>query len=766
MKNLDKVFIEPELSIKKKEFKPASYVRREFTLNSEINKAELYITACGLYIGYINGKPITHQVFMPGFTYYKKRLQYQTYDVSSLLTKGTNVIGVILGDGWYRGKIGGPSNRNVYGTKTKLALILKVQLSDDTEFILTTDEKWKSTQEGPIIKSDWKDGEIYDARKELIGWLEPDYDESEWHEVLPASYPGNLVPSEGEEILEHERFTPEVIKTPDGSTVLDFKQNLFGYVEFTVEGKEGHQIKLSHGETLDEYGNFTLKNLTLENKILNKFFQKTKLLQEIHYTLKQGQQTYKPHFTAHGFRYVKIENWPEPVKPENFASIAIYSNMEETGFFECSNPLVNQLVHNSLWSQKSNFLDIPTDCPQRERAGWTGDIACYASTAAYLMNVRKFLKKWIKDLSLQQRKDGRVASIVPDVGFLKFTDGAAGWADAAVIIPYVVYKSYGDVSILEKQYESMKNWLDFLENRAKKTHFSRWFTKNPYKKYTIDSGFHYGEWLEPGNVMAYDGIKGFLWPDFEIATAYYAYSAKLISEISEVLGKETESHYYQELFEKIREGYRYNYTDNGKILAKRQCKYVRPVAFDLISEEEKEEAMKTLNELIIKNDYKIGTGFLTTPLILQQLCEYGYAETAYGMLENTDRPGWLYEVKNGATTIWENWNGKDESGKPKDSFNHYLMGSVTGWLFSHAAGIRPLEPGYKKVRIKPIPGSFKYVNCSFKSTSGVIKSSWTKKGENFNLNIEVPTETEVVLPDGTKKTVSKGSYEFSCKIPS
>ncbi|TFF63589.1 MAG: alpha-L-rhamnosidase [Promethearchaeota archaeon] len=767
MNILNEVFIEPELSIKKREFKPASYLRREFTINSEIDRAEIYITACGLYLGYVNGRQITNQVFMPGFTYYKKRLQYQTYDVTSLITKGTNVIGVILGDGWYRGKIGGSSKRNLYGTKTKLALILKIHLSDNTEFTLTTDDKWKATQDGPIRKSDWKDGEIYDARKELTGWLEPNFDESQWHEVLSANYSGNLVPSEGEEILEHEKFSPDVIITPDGSTVLDFKQNLFGYVEFTVEGKAGHQIKLSHGETLDEHGNFTLKNLTLQNPIFNFLFQSSKLLQEIHYTLKGGQQIYKPHFTAHGFRYVKIENWPEPIKPENFASIAVYSDMQETGSFECSNPLVNQLVHNSLWSQKSNFLDIPTDCPQRERAGWTGDIACYAPTAVYLMNVRKFLKKWMKDLSLQQRKNGRVASIVPDVGILSFTDGAAGWADAAVIVPYILYNAYGDILILEEQYESMKNWIDFLKRRAKKTHYSRWLKKNPYKKYTIDYGFQYGEWLEPGNVMAYDGIKGFLWPDFEIATAYYAYSSKLMSEISAILGKEVESQKYQELCEKIKEGYRYNYTDEGTINSKRQCKYVRPVALDLISEEEKKEAMKKLNELVIKNNYKIGTGFLTTPFILQQLCKYGYSETAYGMLENTERPGWLYEVKNGATTIWENWNGKDEKGKPTDSFNHYLMGSVTSWLFSHAAGIRPLEPGYKRVMIKPIPGgSFTYVNCSFKSASGLIKSSWTKNGENFNLNIEVPTEAEVILPDNTKKAVPKGVYEFSCKIPS
>ncbi len=764
MVNLGSYFIEPEMEIEKKKFQPASYLRRVFHVGKEIKKAELHITALGLYQGYINGQSVTKQVFMPGFTYYRKRLQYQSYDVSLFVKEGSNVISVVLGDGWYRGKVGIFSKRNYYGEKTKLSAILEVLYTDGSHETITTDENWKATQDGPIIKSDWKDGEVYDAQKEIKGWMEPQYDDSKWHGVFPGRYDGAIVPSEGEKILEQERFTPEVLKTPDGSTVLNFKQNLFGYVQFTVTGKSGHKVKLTHGETLDKNGNFTLKNLVSSGILGSK-----KNFQEIEYILKDGTQTFKPHFTAHGFQYVKVENWPEEVKSENFASIAVYSDMDQIGSFECSNPLINQLVSNSRWSQKSNFMDIPTDCPQRERAGWTGDIACYSPTAAYLMNTNKFLTKWLKDVALQQTEDGCVASIVPEVGLLPLVDGAAAWADAIVIVPYVLYKAFGKVDVLTQNYEAMSKWMNFLENRAKKTHITRKFKKNPYRDYTIDHGFLWGEWQEPKKhpklSMAMDAIKGHFKPDFEVATAYYAHSADLMTEIATVLGKTEDAKKYHTLFENVKTGYRYNYTRDGRIDSKRQCKYIRPVAFNLVSEEEKHKIISDLAEKVAENNYKIGTGFLTTPYILQMLSDYGFVDTAYRMLENEERPGWLYAVKKGATTIWENWDGISDKGIVTDSFNHYLMGSVTGWLFSHVAGITALEPGYTKVKIKPIPGgSFTHINCSYKSSTGLIKSSWKREGEDFHLNIEVPTETEVHLPDETVHQVSEGEHTFSCKI--
>ncbi len=761
MKNLGAYFIEPETNIATHGFQLVSYLRRTFRVEKDVRKATLRMTACGLYKGYLNGMLVTDQVFMPGFTYYTKRLQYQTYEVTSLIQQGVNVIAVVLGDGWYRGKIGVGSKRYFYGEKTKLAAVLEVFFADGSQQTLTTDESWKAIQYGPLRKSDWKDGEIYDARLELSGWQEAGYDDRAWHAVVPASYPGDLVLSEGEPILEHERFTPEIIITPDGSTVLDFKQNLFGYVTFSVTGKRSHTVKLTHGETLDEHGNFTLKNLRFELGP----FQGQGLLQEISYTLKDGMQHYKPSFTAMGFRYVKLENWPEPVLPENFTAVAVYSDMDEIGHFACSDPAINRLVENTKWSQKSNFMDIPTDCPTRERAGWSGDIAAFCATGSYLMNTERFLAKWLKDLALQQRADGCVGSIIPSVGMPSFVDGSAGWADAAVIVPYTLYQFYGSRDVLCDQYDSMKKWLGFLENRAKKSRFLNRLRRNPYRDYIIDTGYHWGEWLEPGHVMALDAVRNFFFPDAEVATAYYGYVSKLMSDIAAILGKSTDAERYGALSENIKTAYRYTFTNDGLVQSRRQCRYVRPVALDLLPEADKVKNVARLNQMVIDNDYKIGTGFLTTPFILPVLTDYGYVETAYKMVENRERPGWLYEVDHGATTIWENWNGIDDKGVPTNSFNHYAFGAVTGWFFSRVAGITPLAAGFKRVQIKPVPGgSLTHADCRYQSASGLIISSWKRAGDDFSLSIEVPVETHIHLPDGAMYQVSPGQYGFSCGL--
>jgi len=494
--------------------------------------------------------------------------------------------------------------------------------------------------------------------------------------------------------------------------------------------------------------------------------KKPEYFQEVHYTLKDGTQTYKPHFSAQGFRYVKLDNWPETVKSENFTSIAVYSAMNEIGHFTCSDPDINQLVKNSTWSQKGNFMDIPTDCPTRERAGWTGDISAFCQTGSYLMNTDKFLSKWLKDLALQQTEDGRVASIVPDVGMPSFMDGSAGWADAAITVPYNLYRMYGNKQVLYDQYDSMVSWVSFMQERAKKTRFRNRFKKNPYKDFVIDTGYHWGEWLEPGHVMGKDVVNNVLFgSDPEVATAYFAYSSGLLAEIADVLGKTEDAQKYKTLSEKIKEAYRYTFTKDGMVESKRHCRFVRPVALNMLPETEKKKIVAKLNQMVIDNEYKIGTGFLTTPFILGVLTDYGYAETAYKMVDNKQRPGWLYEVQNGATTIWENWNGIDEDRVPRDSFNHYTFGAVTGWFFSHVAGIQPLEPGFKKVRIQPYPGgNLSHVKCSYQSSAGLISSAWKIEGSELLLNIEVPTDTEVFMPDGTTHQVAKGKYEFKCSM--
>ncbi|MFO7636821.1 MAG: family 78 glycoside hydrolase catalytic domain, partial [Clostridia bacterium] len=665
--NPNALFIEPEGTINPRKRQPASYLRRSFTVDKEVREATLRVTACGIYKAYINGREVDDQVFMPGFTYYHRRLQVQGYDVTPLLGKGENVIGAILGDGWYRGKIGASSKRNVYGEKTKLLAILEIKYTDGTTDMLTTDRYWKATDRGPVRYNDLKAGETYDATMEMEGWNAPGFEDAGWSATYPSAYGGDLVESEGERITEHEKLEPVVLTTPDGSTVLDFRQNIFGYVQFTVNGKKGHMVRLIHGETLDENGNFTLKNLTLTR------LQKEKVFQEVTYVLKEGRQTFKPMFSAHGFRYVKLENWPEQADPGHFTAIAVYSDMKQTGSFECSNPLVNQLVANTRWSQKGNFMDIPTDCPTRERAGWTGDIAAFCETGTYLMDINRFLKKWLGDLAAQQREDGCIHSIVPDVR-LGIGDGSAGWADAGIIVPYILYKVYGDTDILSRQYGSMTRWMGFMERRAGKTSIFHVFRKKAQKKHIIDTGFHFGEWLEPGHSMVLDTIKAFIVAYAEVATAYYAYSAGLMAEIAAILGKEEDAGKYRKLHGDIKAAYRSMFTKNGIVHSKRQCRLVRPIALDLINEAEKKQNAQTLNRMIEENGYRIGTGFLTTQFILSVLSEYGYHETAYRMLENTEKPSWLYNVKKGATTILEDWEGISEDGVPKNSFNHYAFG--------------------------------------------------------------------------------------------
>lgn len=756
---MNNLFIEPELSILEEQRQNASYLRREFDLHGIVKQAFITLTACGLYKAYINGKEIDNQILLPGFTFYRKRLQYQKYDITNMLNQRQNVIGAVIGDGWYRGSIGLTNKTNFYGTKIKFLCVLDITYEDGTIDQITSDLNWKATQNGPIRKNDLKFGEEYDATLEMPGWNKPGFNDCNWHQVMKSSYDGELVPSEGEKILEHEEFKPKIIQTADGSNVLDFGQNISGYVSFKVNGKKGQKVSLIHGETLDENGNFTLKNVLMEGK--------NKKRQRIDYTLMDGEQEYKPTFTVHGFQYVKLENWPEEVKAEKFKSLAVYSDLKTTGEFECSNKFINQLVNNVKWSQKSNFLDIPTDCPTRERAGWTGDISVFAETGSYLMDTQLFLKKWLKDVAAQQHEDGRVPNVIPSFGYFDFMDGSAGWADAVVTVPYTLYNFYKNKEVLEKQYDSIVKWVEYQRKRAEKSYIINKLKRGGHRKYIVDTGYHWGEWLEPGHDMLKDIIKNIVKCDSEVATAYFAYSVRLLSEIANILNREADQKEYEELYQNIQIAYCKEFLKDGKVNSNRQCRYVRPVALDLVDENHKKVIVKELNEMVITNNYRIGTGFLTTPFVLKVLSENGYVETAYKMLENTERPGWLYAVTKGSTTIWENWYGKDDKGVPKDSMNHYAPGSVVAWLFSYCVGIRPLEPGFDKILIQPMPGgTLTYAKATFVSRRGTIVSDWKIEDEEFVLHVTIPEGVQAVikLPSGGEYEIAEGQHEYAEKI--
>lgn len=763
-------FVEPEIgTVDLTKGQPASYIRKEFEIAEKPMKAILYMTALGVYKGFFNGRELDNRMLLPGFTNYHKRVQYQTFDVTEDIRQGKNVIALIIGDGWYRGCLGICSKRAFYGEKIKFAVNLEISTESGIKMI-SSDSSWKATQDGPILENDLKTFEIVDMRKEMKGWNNIGYDDSGWHGCEEAFYEGNCVPDESEPVIEKERFTAKVITTPNGEKILDFGQNLAGHIEFTVTGKAGTEISLQMGEVLDENGNFTIKNLQAEG---SEAFVGI-LGQKLTYIMKEGMQTYKSQFLISGFRYAKPENWPEELVGENFISIAVYSDLPETGTFVCSNEKINQFVKNVRWSQKSNFVDIPTDCPTRERAGWTGDINVFSETANYFTDTRKFLNKWMRDFESLQKENGALPFIVPEVPFeMPLIDGqnlpygSAGWSDAFINIPMVQYKFYGDKKILEQVYEPAKKFVEYNLNRAKKKNIFHFYKISRHYKYILDSGFHYGEWLEPGCVSMVEGIKAIFLPDAEVATAWFYHSIKQVAQMGKILERTEESEKYSALAEKVREAYQKEFLKNGKVNSKRQCRYVRPVAMGLVNKEQAEDIVADLNRMCTANNYRLGTGFLTTYKVLSVLCDYGYEDTAYKLLENEQCPGWLYEINKGATTTWENWLGVDEKNIPKDSLNHYAPGASVAWLFSHCAGIRSMEAGFKKILIQPIPGgSLTQARAEYMSIQGKIVSEWEIHDNKFFLHVEVPNEveTQVVLPDGSEVKINGGNHEYKCNF--
>lgn len=730
-------WIDPELPHEKTERQPASVLRRSFRVE-ETSDAILYITCHGLYEARINGRRVGDFVLAPGVGDYRKRLTVQAYDVSELLQVGENEITVALGDGWYRGNNGIDGLRCLFGED--LALLCQLEIGGKT--VLRSDESWQASQSGPIRLSDLELGECYDACKEQIG---------DWHGVRVREYGYvNLTPTESVPILEQERFAGKLISTPNGERVIDFGQNLAGYTELHVRAKAGQKITLWHGETLDENGNFTQKNFEPGDRNKN-----GGIPQKIEYSCKDGENVYKPHFAIFGFRYAKVETDLDLTGAE-FTAVAVYSRMPQVGFFECGNADVNQLFQNSLWSMRSNFCDIPTDCPTRERAGWTGDAGAFTPTAVYLADCYPVLRKWLGECRLAQGEDGLVRNIAPinDGGGMisNMLQGSAGWGDACVLVPWALYQAYGKKEILEENYDMMRRWLGFCEKRARKTRPHNLL--NPYHKYLVDEGFHFGEWCQP-DVDNMDAMKKTMMLGApEVATAYYFRSASLLARIARILGKEEDEKRFREIAENAKKAYRRCCLKNGVIQSERQCEYVRPIAFGLLEGEEIRTAADMLNELVVKNGYHLNTGFLSTPDLCRVLAENGHTDTAYRLLLQTDCPGWLYSVKKGATTIWETWDGVRADGTVHDSLNHYSYGAISGWLFSGVCGIR-LEEG--KLTIQPFPdSSLGYARAEWRSPVGTIQSAWEYREGKICFDFKLPVPATIVLPNGKRIETTAG----------
>ncbi len=736
-------------------------LRTEFTLEGEIASARIYASALGLYELSLNGILVGDEVLAPGWTSYDTRLLYQSYDVTALLASGPNALAASLGAGWYKGDLAGwLGRRNVYGTRTALIAELVVRYADGRSAVIATDGGWR-VSEGPILRSEIYHGELYDARLEHSGWDLPGFDDSAWGRAAVLDEDrSRLVPADGLPVRRRERFkASSLILTPKGEKVLDFGQNLAGRLRFRVSGRAGERVALRHAETLDAQGNFYTANLRSAKA-------------RIDYVLKgDGVEEYEPHFTYMGFRYVSVDSWPGTVDPSDFEAIAIYSDMEETGRFDSSSPLLNRLHENILWGLKGNFVDIPSDCPQRdERLGWTGDAQVFIGTAAFLMGTAPFFRKWLRDLACDQKASGGgVPFVVPNVlENMESPEGGAipnhsscGWGDAATICPWTVYERYGDRRLLEEQYASMRAWVEFIRERAR-------------GGLLWDSGFHFGDWVA---LDAREGSYFGATPNDFTATAFYAKSTELFAKAAAALGKAEDARTYRDLHGRIVEAFRAEYfTAAGRIAVRTQTACVLALDFALAPENRRDRVRDTLLALIKENGGHLVTGFLGTPYLCRALSDSGAPEAAYALLMREDYPSWLYQVRKGATTVWEHWDGLKPDGSmwspDMNSFNHYAYGSIGEWMHATVAGLAPDEaaPGYKRIRFEPKPGGgLTRASASLMTVYGLASIAWRIEDSTIRIELVVPHNARAnfvpPIAGEAQRELGSGRHSFAYPWP-
>ncbi len=735
---------------------PVDCFEKKFELKAGIKRARLYASARGVYDVTVNGKRIEDFILAPGMTDYRKRIQYQTYDVTALLTE-QNRVELRLADGWYRGSCAAYGVTNVYGTQTSVIAQLEISLENGAVQTICTDSTWNWSNDGPIRFADLKDGEAYNARRS------PSYGGRARETTPPKG--AALCASDNVPVRERERFSPKLRTAADGTRVLDFGQNIAGYLKFTVRGEAGQMLKLTCGEVLGKDGHVDLSNiqescpvkgwsqLRLVKKLLTgKTTGETVPTprQEIVFTCSGGEDRYKTSFAVFGFRYVQIEADVE-IDPANFTAIAVYSDMEQTGDFSCSNEMVNRLVENTRWSMKGNFLDLPTDCPTRERLGWTGDAQIFFDTGAYLMNTAPFFRKWLRDMEDAQYKNGLLPAVLPYQGaeiMYKATGSSVGWADAVYLIPYRYWKRYGDNALLRQCWPLMEKYADYLMAHLGQTD-KKQAKQNPDNSFTYEKGVHLGEWLEPEEFR--DKVYGAQAKHPGECTAYLYLAMTTIGEIAGKLGKQD----YATKLASYAEGAKRAYLRFAELDTDRQAKLVRPLALGLLDGDNKKAAQRRLVQAVEQYRYRVGTGFLSTPFLLPALTEAGETETAYRMLENTEKPGWLAEILDGATTIWENWEGNL-------SQNHYSPGAVCQWLFDTCAGIR--VDGEKHFIISPAPGgTLAYARASYRSPYGLVESGWEKTEHGIRYTVTIPANTtaKLILSEGKTDILSAGRHELT-----
>ena len=737
-----------------------TYVRKEFRTEKAVRSAYLCATAYGLYQAYLDGARVGADELTPGWTSYHKHLTYQTYDVTKQLQNSgekCHCLGAMLGAGYYKGKMGFLKLRNNYGAQTGFLAQLTITYEDGTREIVATDETWMGA-DSPILFAEIYDGEIYDAGKEIEGWCEAGLAaEENWRavEILPCDK-RMLTAQYGSKVGEQERLPArKIFTTPEGDTVIDFGQNHAGWIHIEIRNaRPGEVVELDCFESLDAAGNVYVENLrTAKNRFL--------------YICRGGaEESYHPHFTYQGYRYAKVASWAgDALTLSDVCAYAVYSRMEQTGSFACSNPDLNQLWSNITWSLRSNFVDIPTDCPQRdERLGWTGDAQIFCPTASFIRGTYLFFEKWLRDVACDQTAEGGVPHVVPDIITPNIdkvedwlcsqgTHSAAAWADVAVLNPWNLYLIYGDERILTGQYESMKRWIQFMEQHAE--------------------GMIWNYRLQFGDWVALDAEEGSYFgatPNDLTCTAYYAHSTGIFAKIAAILGKREDAAYYSNLGQKIKRGFAEKFFDpsTGGMTVQTQTAHIIALYFDLTPDEYREQTVRELVELLAKEKGHLVTGFVGTPYFTHALSRNGHVKEAYELLLKEDFPSWLYQVKAGATTIWEHWDGRKPDGSmwsaDMNSFNHYAYGAIGEWLVQAVAGICCDEnrPGYRHVNLAPQPGGgLTAAEGVFQSVYGEIRCGWESEQDRVKIHIELPANTTGTLHWGKEAIeLENGKSDF------
>ncbi len=711
-------------------------LRREFLVTGAVRSARLYATAHGCYKLWLNGQPVGDSLLAPGWTVYAKRLQYQVYDVTDLIGPDGNAIGAMLGNGWYRSELGWVGQDTARRKPRELLAQLVVTYADGHEQIIATGSDWKG-MDGPIRYSEIYHGEHVDSRCAVDGWCTYGLDDSGWHDVLVGDGgTTNVVAQDGLPMrVTEERRPLALLTTPKGERVVDLGQNMVGYLRVRVNGQSGDRVVLRYFEVLDQQGNVYLDNLR-------------KARQTDEFTLRGGEEVLEPTFTFHGFQYVQIVEYPGEPNLEDMTGMVVHSDMERTGDFACNDEMINHLQRNIVWGQRGNFVDVPTDCPQRdERLGWTGDAQVFISTAAFNYDTAAFYTKWLRDMAADQLPTGGIPHVIPAV---IEGDSSAAWADAATICPWTMVEYYDDTRLLAECYPMMKNWVEYI--RAQGDDEELWNT-----------GFHFGDWL--GLDAGSDSYVGATSQDL-IATAYYALSTRLVAQAAETLGYEDDAEVYGKLYKRVRKAFRREFvTPNGRLACPTQTAQVVGLHFDLLDKDSRKRALRTLKDLLAERDGHLSTGFVGTPYLCHALTDNGAHEEACALVLKKDYPSWLYPITKGATTMWEHWDNIKPDGSfwsaDMNSFNHYAYGSIGDWLYRNILGIAPdaSQPGFRNVLVAPLPNEhFTEARGSLRTLYGQVSVSWRVADGRMALKLTVPENSTatVTLPGAARGDVREG----------